>query len=93
MVELSKITGNDIHHLKYIIQSFDEEVMTFQETVKKKYGKRINQYDKNLTLIGTFETIADAERSLNKKPYSTHIRDVCNGKRKTAFGYIWKWAE
>ena len=33
------------------------------------------------------------QRALNKKPYSTHIRDVCNGKRKTAFGYIWKWEE
>ena len=93
MAELSRITGNDIHYLKTIIQSFGEKVMTAQETVRKNYGKKINQYDKNLVFIKSFDTIADAERSLNKKPYSTHIRDVCNGKRKTAFGYIWKWEE
>ena len=91
MLELSQLTGNDIHHLKAIIQTFGEPVMTFQETLRKNYGKKVNQYDKNFSLIQTFETIADAERSLGKKPYSTHIRDVCNGKRKTAFGYIWKW--
>ena len=93
MTELSKITGHDIHYLKAIIQSFGEKVMTFQETVRKNYGKKVNQYDKNFVLIQSFETISDAERSLGKKPYSTHIRDVCNGKRKTAFGYIWKWDE
>lgn len=93
MAELSRITGNDIHYLKTIIQSFGEKVMTAQETVRKNYGKKINQYDKNLVFIKSFDTIADAERALNKKPYSTHIRDVCNGKRKTAFGYIWKWEE
>ena len=93
MAELSRITGNDLHYLKTIIQSFGEKVMTSQETVRKNYGKKINQYDKNLVFIKSFNTIADAERALNKKPKSTHIRDVRKGKRKTAFGYIWKWEE
>lgn len=49
-------------------------------------------YDLNGNFIKEYRSIGEAGRSLNKKHYSA-ISAVCKGKRKTAFGYIWKYAE
>lgn len=40
-------------------------------------------------IINTFPYIADAERTLR----ICHISECCNGKRKTAGGYKWRYAE
>ena len=39
--------------------------------------------------IAEYNSIADAERKLGNN--NTHIWDVCNGKRKKANGFIWKY--
>lgn len=49
-------------------------------------------YDLNGNFIKEYLSIGEAGRSLNKKHYSA-ISAVCKGKRKTAFGYIWKYVE
>lgn len=40
-------------------------------------------------IINTFPYIEDAERTL----HICHISECCNGKRKTAGGYKWRYAE
>ena len=35
-------------------------------------------------------SITDAYNYINKS-YSSHIQEVCNGKRKSAYGYKWEW--
>ena len=48
--------------------------------------------DKNTEeILKIFTSIADAYRFLNKQ-HSGHIADVCNGKRKTAYGYKWQYS-
>ena len=42
-------------------------------------------------VILTFPKIIEAYRYLGKTKSSGHIQDVCNGKRKTAYGYKWKF--
>ena len=49
--------------------------------------KRVNQYDLNGNFIKTWSNIALAQRELK----ICHISDCCNGKRKTAGKYIWKY--
>lgn len=41
--------------------------------------------------IKDFKSISDACRVLNANPRHSHIGDVCEGKRKTAHGYKWKY--
>lgn len=53
---------------------------------------KINQYDKNGNYINTFDTAKDAALSLNKDR-SNHISECCIGKRKSAYGFIWKYAD
>lgn len=60
--------------------------------------KAVEQYDKNNKYIQSFESYAAATRWLHEQGIITkesggvrsHIGEVCNGKRKTAYGYIWK---
>ena len=62
---------------------------------QEKYGHIINQYDKNNNYIKTFPSAWAAISEINPKMKSSgavgHIMDVCKGKRKTAYGYIWKF--
>lgn len=53
-------------------------------------GKKIGQYTLNNDFIKEFNCIEDAFKFLNKN-HSSNITMVCNNRRKTAFGYKWKW--
>jgi hypothetical protein len=48
-------------------------------------------YDKHSKLIMEFNSLNEASRWMDRgRNVSTDIRDVCIGRQKTAFGYIWK---
>ncbi|MBQ4122873.1 GIY-YIG nuclease family protein [bacterium] len=61
----------------------------------EKYGhpsiKRVIQYDKNNNLIKVWNSIKQVEDEL--KIHHSAISMCCQGKRKTAGGYIWKYAK
>jgi len=64
--------------------------------IKKKWKKQCQQIDRRtLQIINTFESCAEAARSLGKdgKNGGSQISRVCNGGKQTAFGYIWRYIE
>ena len=52
---------------------------------------KVDQYDKQGNYIATFNSAIDAAASLKNKPKSNHISECCIGKRKRAYGFIWKF--
>ena len=82
-----------------IAKAFSIPVLTAQELSREKFSKPINQYDLNGKLLQTFKNKEDAERWIRTQGISsskggaihTHIAEVCKGKRKTAYGYKWKY--
>ena len=52
--------------------------------------KTVLQYDKKENFIKEWSSAYEAALSLNKKTGAA-ITEVCNGKRKSIFGYIWKY--
>jgi hypothetical protein len=66
------------------------EWTTHKQNIIYTQGKKIGQYNSNDNLIKIFDSVNDAFRELNKI-YGNNIRLVCEGKRKTAFGYKWKY--
>ena len=52
---------------------------------------QVNQYDKEGNYINTFPSAKDAAQSLNNKPSPSHISECCAGKRKSAYGYVWRY--
>ena len=66
------------------------EWTTHKQNIIYTQGKKIGQYNMNNELIKIFDSVNDAFRELNKI-YGNNIRLVCEDKRKSAFGYRWKW--
>ncbi|HAU85718.1 MAG TPA: hypothetical protein DCW90_09495 [Lachnospiraceae bacterium] len=72
--------------------------------VAKKFGiktKHLSSLQKTViqlnpstgTQIEVFDSVSAAAKSLGcENVCSTHISDVCKGKRKTAYGYKWQYA-
>lgn len=56
--------------------------------IQKKNMVAVDQYDKEMNFINTYESISEAARQLNM--YSTEIHDVIVGRQKTAKGYIFR---
>jgi hypothetical protein len=66
------------------------EWTTHTQNITYTQGKKIGQYNTKDELVKIFESVSEAFKELNKM-YGNNIRLVCEGKRKTAFGYKWKW--
>lgn len=49
------------------------------------------QYNLNNNLLNRFNSITDAAKNINKD--TSHIVSCCKGRRKTAYGFIWKYEE
>jgi len=54
---------------------------------ESKMAKKINAYDLNGNVVESFGSIIEAQ-----KKYGTCIEKHLGGKRKTAYGYKWKYA-
>jgi NUMOD4 motif/HNH endonuclease len=67
------------------------EAVTQRENIVRAVGKKICQIDmKTGKELASFNCIIDACIHLGKKK-DTGIRLVCEGKRKTAYGYKWRF--
>lgn len=42
-------------------------------------------------VLNKFESAVAAGRFLGNRDYNKHINAVCNGRRKTAYGYRWEF--
>lgn len=98
ITETAKIIGIDVHTVSRVLHDRSIYVPSSSEVNQKKLGKIVEQYDLNGNHIRSFPSTKTAAESLGKvtstsKGATSHISDVCKGKRKTAYGYIWKFAE
>lgn len=57
----------------------------------KSRSRSILQYTRDGSFVKEYKMITEAVRELNAN--FSHIKDCCNGIRKTSYGYIWKWKE
>lgn len=65
-------------------------VIMYSET--NEYIMRFNSlHEASLYLIANGNGKSESIKSTNARSISMHIRDVCLGKRKTAYGYIWRF--
>lgn len=72
---------------------YQEKILPYkrQNTNVKHTGKLINQYDLNMNYIATFISAGQAEELTGV--HHSGINMVCNKKRKTAGGFIWRFKE
>lgn len=83
-------TNNCVNNLEWCDNSYNQIHAYKNGLEKPRFQRRVEQYDLNNNFIKTFDYIKDAEQSLNIDGSS--ISACCRNKRKTAGGYIWKYA-
>ena len=65
-----------------------------EKSTNKRNGPRpVSQYSKELVFIQNFHSIIYAANTLGKPQAAPDITKCCQGKIKSAYGYIWKYAE
>lgn len=76
---------------RYVDECCRTENIAPYKKPKAYNAKQINQHNLNGEHIKTWESIADIERVCG---YNDNcIWRCCKGKRKTAYGFIWKYAD
>lgn len=95
--QVAKKLKIDPRTVRLILNANNIEKGLHKDIVQKASGKVINQYDLNDNFIRSFASAREAAESLGKitktsNGASSHITAVCRGKRKTAYGYKWKFA-
>ena len=98
IAEVARQLGIDRSHISTILHNYNVNIVSANEMNQKRFGKVINQYNLQGEYIKSFPSAKAAAESLGKvtstsKGATSHISDVCRGKRKTAYGYTWKFAE
>lgn len=84
-----------------IAKAANISVKSSQELVKEIYSKPINIYDLQNNLVQSVSNSYEAERWIRDQGISNskggairaHILEVCRGQRKTAYGFIWRYAK
>lgn len=58
--------------------------------VMKSNSKPVSKYSIEGNFIETYDSAASAAKEINKRREC--IRDCCNGRQKTAYGFVWRFA-
>lgn len=64
-----------------------------RKRISKSLSIPVIQMDLDGNILREFSSGMEAEKLYKKNKRQNHISDVCNGKRKTAYGFKWKYKE
>lgn len=90
--------GFDKHTVSNALNAKNIPYLRGNEGARVATSKVVNQYDLQNNFLKSFSSAKAAAESLGKitttsNGATSHITDVCRGKRKTAYGYIWRFAD
>lgn len=91
VTEVAKKIGCSKDSVSNILKMNNIPIFSGGEVTRKKFSKKIAQFDKNGNYIKTFNSYTEAEYFMGNT--QRHICDCANGKRKSAYGFVWKWLE
>ena len=83
--------NNCVENLEWMTRQENNNYGTHNERVAKAHSKSVAQYTKDGELIKVWQSTREAGRQLGLG--QGNISAVAQGKRKTAYGYIWKYVE
>ena len=68
-----------------------QDLETAKDARLKKQSRRIIQYDMSGKMMKEYPSLVEASKATGAAP--ANIREVATGKRKSAKGYLWKYAD
>lgn len=98
MSEVARRMNISCDAVEYILHIKQIPIISSAVVLARASSKVVNQYSLDGHYIQSFPSAIAAARALNtitttSNGASSHITDVCRGKRKTAYGYKWKFSE
>lgn len=93
--QTAEIVGCNYDSVRDILRNvFNVSKQEIEQNRRDSISHSVIMIDKNTNEpLQTFRSVREAERYLQKEGINSHISAVCNGKRKTAYGYKWAYAE
>ena len=92
MCKIKKSTPKTLNHKQKISYSRKGQIMSEQQKERiRQNSQRINVYQYSLDgkLVGAWRSTREVARVFGCS--NSTISRCCNGKRKTAFGFVWKY--
>ena len=80
-------TNNCVENLEWCTVKYNSNYGTVKERIGKKNSKPVYQYDLKGNCVKEWPSVQEIQRQLGFN--HSHIIQVCNRQRKTAYGYIW----
>lgn len=84
--------NNCINNLEWCNHKYNNNYGTKPQRISKANSKKVIQYDKKYNFIKLWDSITEAEKNLKKKRAGVNISACCKLKNKTAYGFIWRYA-
>lgn len=88
--------NNSVENLEWCDRSYNHGYGTRQKRIAEKrrgvpVGEQsVSQYDKSGTLLQTFKSAKEAAKAIGGD--NSAICKCANGKSKSSYGFVWKWA-
>lgn len=89
----SKSAGGFIWRYSDDCEDVENEQYMYISNCGKHRCKKIIQYDKKMNYINQYDSITNAANAIGLKNNGSAISGCCRGIKKTAYGYVWKYAE
>lgn len=90
VTEVAKKLSCDNRSVSFVLKKKNVSVKSGAEVTAEKASKKVAQCDKETgEILAVYPSCHEAAKAISRS--HTHIIDVANGKRKTAYGYIWKF--
>lgn len=83
--------NNRVSNLEWCTAKYNNNYGTARERMAKAISKPVIMCDLKGNELKEFKSLTNASIYLNKLHAYSHINECCNGKRKSAYSYIWKY--
>ena len=96
--EIARQLNISLDSVMDILNSYNIKRKTGGQVTAEKTGIKVDRFDKSGNYLDSFANISQAARFIINNNFSQavessirqHISEVCNKKRKTAYGFIWR---
>lgn len=99
-IKTAEVCNCSIDQVRNVLKMKNINIRSSSDILKEQFGRRIYMLNKNTgECLKTFETEKAAAKFLIDHKHAmdgptrgiiTHIAQACNGKRKSAYGFVWK---